>query len=201
MSTKGNKKKNTKPKEIDKKAKTKEKKDTPLLSPTEIKHKRVLKYMADNGCSMKEALRACGYSKTVQNSPSKVTGTESWKKMLDRILPESKLLDIHEQQLQSWKLQSMLFQKQVAEFDIYELMEMVGCVVKKIVEIPTGKLAFYIQPDNQSRNKALEMALKLHKRLTDKVEVKDTTPYAGLSDAELAERLKKGKNFFTKKNT
>lgn len=199
MSKKATTKKNTKPKKVEKKAKTKEKKDNPVLTPTQIKHEKVLKYMADNGCSMKEALRANGYSETVQNSPSKVTKTESWKQMLDRVLPESKLLEVHGKQLQSWKLQSMLFQKQVEDEDIYDLMEGVQCVVKKIVEIPTGKLAFYIQPDNQSRNKALELGLKLHKRLTDKVEVVDKTPYAQLSDAELAERIKKNKNFFKKK--
>jgi len=199
MPKKATTKKNTKPKKVEKKAKVKEKKNNPVLTPTQIKHEKVLKYMSVNHCSMKEALRANGYSKSVQEKPSTVTKTESWKQMLDRVLPESKLLDIHGKQLQSWKLQSMLFQKQVNDDDIYELMETVQCVVKKIVEIPTGKLAFYIQPDNQSRNKALELGLKLHKRLTDKVEVIDKTPYAQLSDQELAERIKKGKNFYTKK--
>ncbi len=200
MATKSNKKKKSKVVEPEKKAKTKEKKETPLLTPTQIKHKKVLKYMADNGCSMKAALLACGYSESTANKPNRVTKTESWKQMLDRVMPESKLLDIHEKQLQSWRLQSMLFQKQVPDEDIFELMETVGCVVKKVVEIPTGKLVFYIQPDNQSRNKALEMALKLHKRLTDKVEIRDTTPYAGLTDQELSDRIKKGKQFFNKKS-
>lgn len=199
MPKKATQKKNTKATQVEKKPKTKEKKDNPVLTPTQIKHEKVLKYMSDKACSMKEALRACGYSESVQNKPSTVTKTESWKQMLDRVLPESKLLEVHGKQLQSWKLQSMLFQKQVEDDDIYELMETVQCVVKKIVEIPTGKLAFYIQPDNQSRNKALELGLKLHKRLTDKVEVVDKTPYAQLSDAELAERIKKNKNFFKKK--
>lgn len=199
MANKASKKKNTKAKVVEKKPKTKKKVQKFLESPTAIKHKRVLKYMEDNGCSMKEALRACGYSKTVQNSPEKVTKTESWKQLIDRVLPESKLIDVHEKQLQSWKLQSMNFQKAVEDDVIFELMEKVGCVVQKIIEIPIGKIVFYIQPDNQSRNKALELGLKLHKRLTDKVEVVDKTPYAGLSDAELAERINKNKNFFRKK--
>jgi len=93
----------------------------------------------------------------------------------------------------------MNFQKAVEDDVIFELMEKVGCVVQKIIEIPIGKIVFYIQPDNQSRNKALELGLKLHKRLTDKVEVVDKTPYSGLSDAELAERINKNKNFFRKK--
>lgn len=114
-------------------------------------------------------------------------------------LPEDKLLKVHDQQLNSYKLQSMVFQKQIDDETIYELMESINAVLKKIVEIPTGKVVFYITADNQSRNKALEMGLKLHKKLTDKVEVKDTTPFTGLTDAELAERIKKGRNFFLKK--
>jgi len=199
MTTKNNKKKNSSTKVVEKKAKTKVKVETAMLSPTAIKHKRVLKYMTDNLCSMKEALAACGYSKSIQNKPAQVTGTKSWKQLLNQYLPEDKLLKIHEQQMNSWKLQSMLFSKQVKDEDIFELMETVNCVVKKVVEIPTGKLVFYITPDNQSRNKALEMGLKLHKKLTDKVEIKDTTPFTQLSDQELAERIKKGKNFFMKK--
>lgn len=195
MATKGKKK--TETKVVEKKSKTKV--ETALLSPTAIKHKRVLKYMSENGSSMKEALIACGYSKSVSEAPSKVTGTKSWKQLLNQYLPEDKLLKVHEQQMNSWKLQSMLFQKQVPDEDIFELMEQVNCVVKKVVEIPTGKLVFYITPDNQSRNKALEMGLKLHKKLTDKVEVRDTTPYAQLTDQELAERISKGKKFFLKK--
>jgi len=58
MANKASKKKNTKAKVVEKKPKTKEKVQKFLESPTAIKHKRVLKYMGDNGCSMKEALRA-----------------------------------------------------------------------------------------------------------------------------------------------
>lgn len=199
MATKGKAKPNTKSKPVEKKAKTKEKKEVAIKPTVQIKHKKVLKYMAENGCSMKAALKALGYSEAVQNNPSKVTKSKSFKALLEEVLPESKLLDLHEKQLYSWKLNSMLFQKQVDDEDIFDLMETVNCVVKKIVEIPTGKLVFFIMPDNQSRNKALELGLKLHKRLTDKVEVRDTTPYAQLSDAELAQRIKQGKNFFNKK--
>lgn len=204
MATKSNKTKKPKVVEPETKAKTKEKKETPVRPTVVLKHAKVLKAMSDNvrkggKASLKEAAKAEGYSESYADT-GRMTKTKSWKQMLDHYLPEDKLLKVHEQQMNSWKLQSMLFQKQVPDEDIFELMETVNCVVKKVVEIPTGKLVFYITPDNQSRNKALEMGLKLHKRLTDKVEIRDTTPYSGLSDAELAEKIKKGKQFFTKKS-
>lgn len=205
MSDKSNKKKNTTPKPDEKKAKSKEKKETPVRPTVVLKHAKVLKKTSENlgkgkKPSIEQAAKDEGYSESYARS-GQITKTKSWKQMLDHYLPEDKLLKIHDQQLNSWKLQSMLFQKQVEDEDIFELMEMVNCVVKKIVEIPTGKLVFYISPDNQSRNKALEMGLKLHKKLTDKVEIKDTTPYTGLTDTELAARIKQGKAFFTKKST
>ena len=204
MATKSNKKKSVKPDVVEKKAKTKEKREIPVRPTVVLRHAKVLKGLSVNvrsgkKPSIKEAAKAEGYSESYADT-GRMTKTKSWKQMLDHYLPEDKLLKVHEQQMNSWKLQSMLFQKQVDDEDIFELMEQVNCVVKKVVEIPTGKLVFYITPDNQSRNKALEMGLKLHKRLTDKVEVRDTTPYAGLTDTELAQRIKAGKNFFTKKS-
>jgi len=199
MATKSNKTKKSKVVEPQTKAKTKEKKDFPIPVKRNIKHEKVIKEVVENGGSVSKAMRNVGYSDAYAKNPQKLKNLKGFKQLLEYYLPEGKLLEIHDRQLDSWKLQSMLFQKQVDDETIFELMESVQCVVKKVVEIPTGKLVFYIQPDNQSRNKALELGLKLHKRLTDKVEVVDKTPYAQLSDAELAERIKKNKNFFKKK--
>jgi hypothetical protein len=135
----------------------------------------------------------------VANHPSRVTGTQSFKKLLDKYLPEDMLLDIHQQQIHSWKLQQMNFDKKVEDKDIYELLATVQCVVQKIIPMPASKLVFYICPDNQSRNKAHELGLKLRKKLTDKIEVEDKSPYAALSDAELAARMAKARKFFLKK--
>lgn len=197
MANKSNKKKNTKATKVETKPKTKEKKETPVRPTILLRNKKILENMGKGKTLTQSAIDA-GLSESYAKSGA-LGKSKSWKQMLDHFLPEDKLLKVHDQQLNSYKLQSMVFQKQIDDEIIYELMESINSVLKKIVEIPTGKVVFYITADNQSRNKALEMGLKLHKRLTDKVEVKDTTPYAGLSDQELAERIKKGKNFFTKK--
>lgn len=199
MPTKGNKNKIVETPKPEIKAKTKVKQETPVRPTVALKHKRVLKNLAENGGKMGKAIKDAGYSQSTADTPSKITKSKTFKQLLEQYLPESKLLDLHDKQLNSWRLQSMLFQKQVSDEDIFELLESVNCVVKKLVEIPTGKICFYICPDNMSRNKALELGLKLHKRLTDKIEVRDTTPYTQLTDAELAARIKQGKAFFTKK--
>lgn len=199
MTTKRKQKKSVKAQVVEKQPKTKVKEEKPVKVNVKLQHKKVFQNLAENGGSLRKAIKQAGYSDTVADNPSKITKSKSWKALLDQYLPESRLLEVHDQQLNSYKLQSMTFQKQIDDETIYELMESINAVLKKIVEIPIGKVVFYITADNQSRNKALEMGLKLHKRLTDKVEVKDTTPFTGLTDQELAERIKKGKNFFTKK--
>lgn len=203
MPNKKNKKENTKVEQPETKANKKAKVEKAVKVPVRFGHKKVAKRLSENVGSGKKpsisaAARESGYSESYAHS-GRITKTKSWKALLDEYLPESKLLEVHDKQLQSYKLQSMIFQKQIDDEIIYELIESVHAIVKRIVEIPTGKVVFFITADNQSRNKALEMGLKLHKKLTDKVEVKDTTPYTGLTDQELAERIKKGKNFFLKK--
>lgn len=177
--------------------------DVPIKAPkflnAQIKQKKIIKDMVENGRSFRSAAKAQGYSDAIANSPAKITKTKSWQELLNHYLPQSKLLEVHDQQLRSYKLNSMIMQKGIDDETVYELIESVEAIVKKIVDLPTGRIVFYITTDNQSRNKALEMGLKLHKKLTDKVEVKDITPYGQLSDAELAERIKKQKNFFQKK--
>lgn len=197
MTTKRNQKKSVKAQEVEKKPKTKEKKETPVRPTVVLRNKKILEDIG-KGKSLTQAAVDNGLSESYARSGA-LGKTKSWKQLLDHFLPEDKLLKVHDQQLNSYKLQSMTFQKQIDDETIYELMESINAVLKKIVEIPIGKVVFYITADNQSRNKALEMGLKLHKKLTDKVEIKDTTPYTGLTDQELAERIKKGKNFFTKK--
>lgn len=190
-----NKKKTIK-KKVDKKRELGEKAVRPTVK---LKQSLVLKKISENGGNASKAMRESGYSDTYAKTPAKLVTTKSFQALLKEFLPEDKLAEVHRQQLNSWKLNSIMMQKQIEDNDIYELLETVGCVVKKIVDLPTGRLVFYIQPDNQSRNKALEMAWKLNKKLTDKVEIKDTTPFKELSDTELAERIKKNKDFFTKK--
>lgn len=175
--------------------KVKEKKE----SAVQIRHKIVSKKIAENGGKISKAMRETGYSPSYANNPQKLTATKSFKKLLDEYLPEDMLLKVHAEQIGSWRVNQMTFSKQVTEEQIYEFFESINRAIKKIIEIPTGILVLYYDVDNNSRNKALEMGFKLRKKLTDKVEVKDTTPYTGLTDAELAQRIKAGKNFFQKK--
>lgn len=197
MPNKNNSKKNTKAKETETQPKTSRKLEKPVRPTVALRNKKILEDIG-KGKTLTQAAQDQGLSESYARSGA-LGKTKSWKQMLDHFLPEDKLLKVHDQQLNSYKLQSMIFQKQIDDEIIYELIESVHAIVKRIVEIPTGKVVFFITADNQSRNKALEMGLKLHKKLTDKVEVKDTTPFTQLSDEELRDRIKKGKNFFLKK--
>lgn len=198
----------SKKKVTQKKQEKKGKNDIAVKPTVTLKHKKVLEKLVGNGGktknrkgkrkSIEQAVKEAGYSEAYAKS-GKITKTKSFQTMLKEIIPEEKLLNALDQQLSSYKLNSMLFAKQIKIETIYELFEVMNALVKKIVEIPTGLLVFYYMPDNQSRNKAIELGLKVHKRLTDKVEFKDESPLMKLTDEELRERINKAKKFFLKK--
>lgn len=199
----------TSKKKVSKKVKeTKAKKEFAIKPTVELKHKSVIDKMVVNGGkgksskgknkSIKDAAIEAGYSEAYAKS-GKITKTKTWNTLIKEIIPEDKLLKALDQQLNSYKLNSMLFAKQIQLETIYELFEVMNALVKKIVELPTGLLVFYYMPDNQSRNKAIELGLKVHKKLTDKIEFKDESPLMKLTDEELRERIKKAKNLFLKK--
>lgn len=187
---------------------TKAKSDLPVRPTVAVRHKKVVEKISENLGSAKgkkgkrktiqQAMEEEGYSPSYARS-GQIGKTKTWNQLLKDYIPEEKLLKALDQQLNSYKLNSMLFAKQIKIETIYELFEVMNALVKKIVEIPTGLLVFYYMPDNQSRNKAIEMGLKVHKKLTDKIEFKDENPLMKLSDEELRERIKKAKNLFLKK--
>jgi len=200
----------TSKKKVSKKVKeVKAKKEFAIKPTVELRHKKVLQNMSANVSSsktkgkgkkksLKQAAIEEGYSESYA-STGRITKTKTWNTLIKEIIPEDKLLKALDQQLNSYKLNSMLFAKQIQIETIYELFEVMNALVKKIVELPTGLLVFYYMPDNQSRNKAIELGLKVHKKLTDKIEFKDESPLMKLTDEELRERIKKAKNLFLKK--
>jgi len=59
------------------------------------RQEKAFKIKMEKGGTMGEILRETGYSPTVIKSPSKVTHTKGWKELMDKYLPEDKLVDKH----------------------------------------------------------------------------------------------------------
>lgn len=66
-----------------------------------VRMRKAAKHLAENGGSLGEAMIAAGYSRSVADTPTKVTSTKSWKELMDEYLPEDLLARKHRQILES----------------------------------------------------------------------------------------------------
>lgn len=170
-----------------------------------LKHKRVLdrigRPVKNDGKSRKresmyQAMIAEGYSPEYARQGG-LRKTRSWNELLEERLNDEKLSYIHQTLVVAKKLDYMLFSPEVSDENIYELIDSVGCVLKKIIHGVAGTHAYYFAPDNKSKLSALELAYKIRGKMSPEV-IKLETGLSAMSDAELAELIRKQKNKFTK---
>lgn len=175
------------------------KKKKTKLGIVALKHKRVLDNVGKSKKSRYQAMIDEGYSPSYAKKGG-VGKTKSWEKLLEERLNDEKLSHIHQQLLVGKKLDYMLFTAEISDKDIYELLESVGCVAKKIVHGIQGTHVWFWGPDNKTRKDALELSYKIRgKFAAEKFEVEQTGLRA-MSDQELADVIKKQKARFTKRD-
>lgn len=115
------------------------------------KQKKAMEIAVENGGNVSRAMREAGYSPETAKNPSKLTETQAWKEMMEKYLPDEKLLEVGEEGLGAWKIHTSHTEPD-----------------KPIPDYPT-------------RAKYLELALKLKKRLgpdsvtNTQINVKDMT--------------------------
>lgn len=182
---------------------------------SEISKKKGCKRIPPIGRLMREV----GYSKSYSRTPYKLKGTETWQELMGIFLSDSKIAKVHSELLKSSSIQHYIFPKikekgrQLKNGKMkYATHFLDNKIIKEIVEsVPgckliyvkkddyAGSIAFFQAPDNRSRKDALDMAYKLGgKYAPDKVEI-IKRKYQGMSNAELAARIKDIKNFLLKK--
>lgn len=171
------------------------------LQHIRVKHKIVLKNMVEKGgkVSVSKALRDEGYSEAYIKS-GKFKNTKSWGALVERDLPDHLLTETHKNLLIAKKVDYMLFTPEITEEEIYDLIESVGCTVKKIVNGIAGIHVWFWAPDNKSRKDATELAYKVKGKLAPERIQLEATGLQAMSDAELAEVIRKQKNKFLKKD-
>lgn len=170
----------------------------------QIKHKIVLDNLrkkAGKGRkpTMMEAMIESGYSEAYARSGT-IKKKKSWNQLIEQYLPDELLSESHNNLLVSKRLDYMLFTSEIEDEDIYVLLQSVNCTVKKIVHGVQGTHVWFWNPDGKLRKDAIELAYKIKGKMSpEKFEVEQTGLHA-LSDAELAELIKKQKNKFLKKD-
>lgn len=180
------------------------KKKSKVTGVIALKHKAVLDRLgakrnvgkSNKKESLYQAMVDEGYSPHYARSGG-VGTTKSWQKLIEERLSDEKLSYIHQTLVVAKKIDYMLFNPEVPDEAIYELIDSVGCVLKKLIHGIAGTHVYYFAPDNNSKIKALELAYKIRGKMAPEV-LEIRKGLEGMSDEELAEVIKKQKNKFTK---
>lgn len=133
-------------------------------------------------------MRKAGFSDAYASNPQKLTGTKTWQDLMDKALPDKKLLQVHKKLLDSKILDHMVFPLVIEDDEIKTLLRSVGCTVRKFKHSETQTHVWFWAPNTKAQLDALDMAYKLKARLTQKVEhtVNDERdPLADLSSDDL----------------
>lgn len=102
------------------------------------------KIVANPSISMAEAMREVGYSEASVSKPSEVTNSKGWQELMDKYLPDDKVLATHEAGLEATKVVSAV-------------------IVGKDANDKTND--FIDVPDYPTRLKAVELAYKVKKKI------------------------------------
>lgn len=181
--------------------KAKKKKHTGIVA---VKHRRLYEKVIEGKAgkdgkskSLYQIMIDEGYSEAYARSGG-IKKKKNWQALIDERLHEDKISNVHSTLIVAKKLDYMLFNSEIEDEDIYELMASVDCTIKKIVHGVQGTHVYFWLPDNRIRKDAIELAYKvLGKMAPEKFEIEQTGIQA-MSDAELAETIRKQKARFTK---
>jgi hypothetical protein len=135
------------------------------------KQKKAVKIFVENrGKSVSSAMREAGYSDASAKNPKNLTSTKAWQELLDKALPDKKLLQVHKKILNAQRVEHMVFPLGMHEGDIKKLLNSVGCTPKKIQHGQQAILVWFWAPDFKARASAVELAYKIKGRLITKIE-------------------------------
>lgn len=124
-----------------------------------LKQRITFKKMVENGGSISKAMIAGKYSKATARTPSKLTSTKGWKELLEKYLPEKKLLKVADEGLRATSVRFT----------------------------PEGELIKV--PDYSTRHKYVETGLKVRGRLKEQDNGGNTTNIVNIIAPEQAERI------------
>lgn len=182
--------------------KPKQKKKSSIVA---LKHKAVLDRIGkikndgkNRKVTMYEAMIEEGYSPEYARQGG-LRKSKAWDKLLEERLGDDKLSNVHQTLIVAKKLDYMLFNSEVTDPDIYELIASVGCTLKKIIHGVSGTHVYYFAPDNKTKKDALELAYKIRGKMSPEV-VKVESTLSQKSDEELQAIIKKQVSKFTKKD-
>lgn len=170
--------------------------------PPRDKHKLLLKQISDNirkGQSMEEAMLAVGYSASYAKSSTHLKETDSWKQVVNVVLSDEKLGQVHNGLLNATRLDHSIFppyneggkkkkkiNDELTDDLIIELLASVNCTVKKIIHGEQARHVYFWSADNRARKDGLEMAYKIKNKFAPETM---NLKFSGYSKEQLIDML------------
>ncbi len=178
---------------IKKEVKTREEKK-PKMGAVAIKHTRVLNNLQKNlgktgKSTMTKAMIDAGYSESYAKNGD-IIKNKTFQQLLEQHLPDSLLTKTHEELLNAKKIEYMLFDTEIKDEEIYELVGLAGGIVKLISHGMRGTHVYFFMKDNKTVKDATDMGYKVKtKYAIDKMAENLNNSIQSMSDADLmAER-------------
>lgn len=121
--------------------------------------------------------KEAGYSKSIQESPDKITKGLGFRDLLKKIIPEKEVVKLQKDLMYAAKLDQYKMSAELTDKQIKDLVESIpGCKVRKIQrpELMNEVIVYFWTPDNITRKGALDMFYKLDNKYPKDKEETDT---------------------------
>ena len=165
---------------------------------------------------MSKAMEACGFSPSYSHNPQNFTRTKAYKEESRKYLDPEEIKKRHDELIGAAQISHYHFpdvketirvkgkkakikRSRLTNDEMREIIESVpGCKLIYVKKDSYGSYAYFSQPDNRSRQSAIDMAYKLSGDYApERIQVLKRK-YGHLTNAELMERQRKIKAFLLK---
>lgn len=119
---------------------------------------------------MGKILVAAGYSHTTSLTPTKVTESRGFLELLEEVMPDTDLQEIHRGLLRSKTLDSLAFpaiggenpaDDELSDDDIELMIQDIGGTVRRVVHGQSRRIFYFYAPNDKTRLDALKLAYDL----------------------------------------
>lgn len=135
------------------------------VTPTH-RQRETLRYFIEGGKkSWSAAMIKAGYSEATAVVPGKVTKSRGFQQLIDEVLSDDKLTEVHDSLLKAKSIDHLVFPLAMSDEEITELVESVGGTVRKFKHGETATHVWFWAANTKARQDALKLAYDVRGKL------------------------------------
>lgn len=130
------------------------------------KQRKLAKKIVDNRGKSKakpigKLMKQVGYSNAQAKNPHQIIKSKGFQELLDEMLPDEKLTEVHKKLLNAHDIGHMVFPLNMSDQEIKDLLSSVNCLAKKFMHSETQTHVWYWSPNTKAQKDAVELAYKI----------------------------------------